>query len=581
MKTLKKPLLKFLFITVISFSVFSCVSPQKPKIKVILEDGDYTTNVNTLELEKGSDFTFNVVLDIHKIIVDTSYSNYSISESLTETRRYDTLTFHNVNYPMVVTLDINDAVEITYNNDEINKKEYVNKTHNRINTNNDYGSFDKSGYALIGWKNEDEIISLGSRVSVNNNLSLKAIYEKEDESSLYSYEIIDNSRLRITKYLGDSTRITIPRFIDEHQVIQIDSNAFNDLEIEQIVLPRNLSTVSDNAFNNCHINNLVFYDNISTINDASFNNTVIEHIRINAVKDPVYIKSYFGTYADKVDRLIEIKDKKKIILYSGSSTRFGFDSELIDKTFLDYEVVNMGVFAYTVSYPQVEIISKFVIEDDVLISSPEFDAIDKQINLVPHFDKDFIAMCEANYDILSLLSFDKYQYFFSSFKEYQSNRIHLAKCSYLDSPNQYDEDGNRVTSPSYNRYGDYVVYRKNNDSMKPFGVKRAFYNKKYFLKEYLDNFNACFTMLSDKKVSLIYDYSPRMDISISEDSNKETIEELDIYLKENINMEFISSTSISLMSPLYFYATDNHLSTEGVNIRTRRVIDKLLFIINI
>ena len=581
MNSVKKSSFKYLLLAVASFVIAACHNVNVQKVKVMLEDGEYVTNTNTLVLDKGSDFTFNVVLDINKIIVDTSYDNYSISESLTDTKRFDTLTFHNVNYPMVVSLSINDAVKITYQNDEITKDEYVNKTHERINTNNDYATFDKSGYALVGWKNDDEIISLGSRVSVNENLSLEAIYQKETDTSLFAYENIDNTRLKIKKYLGSDSDITIPQVINDHQVIQIDNNAFNNLNINQMVLPKTLSIVSDNAFNNCHINNLIFYDNLSTVSDVSFNDTVIDHIRINACKQPTYIKSYFGTYADKVDRLISIKDKKKIVLYSGSSTRFGFDSELIDKTFLDYEVVNMGVFAYTVSYPQVEVISNYVNKEDVLIASPEFDAIEQQINLLPKFDKDFIAMCEANYDILSILGFNKYQNFFSSFKEYQTNRSHLEKCSYVDSPNKYDEDGNQVTSPSYNRYGDYVIYRKNNEELKSFGVKRAFYNKKYFPKEYIDNFNNCFALLSDKKVSLYYDYSPRMDISISDDSDSETINELDIYLKENIKMQFISSISTSLMSPLYFCGTDNHLSTEGVNIRTKRVINELLFILNI
>ena len=581
MKSVKNSSFKYLLLAIVSFTLAACHNVSVPKIKVMLEDGEYTTNTNTLVLDKGSDFTFNVVLDINKLIVDTSYENYSISESLTDTKRFDTLTFHNVNYPMVVSLSINDAAEITYQNNEISEKEYVNKTHERINTNNNYAKFDKNGYALVGWKNKEETISLGSRVTVNENLSLVALYSKETDSSSFEYENIDNTRLKIKKYLGSDSDITIPRVIDNHQVIQIDSNAFNNLDINQMVLPRTLSIVNDYAFNNCHIDNLIFYDNLATVSDSSFNETAINHMRINAIKEPTYIKSYFGTYADKIDRLISNKDKKKIILYSGSSTRFGFDSELIDKTFLDYEVVNMGVFAYTVSYPQVEVISNYVKEGDVVIASPEFDAIEQQIDLLPKFDKDFIAMCEANYDILSILDFNKYQNFFSSFKEYQTNRNSLEKCSYIDSPNQYDEDGNKVSSPSYNKYGDYVVYRKNNEELKSFGVKRAFYNKKYFLKEYLDNFNNCFDLLRNKKVSLYYDYSPRMDISISDDSNKETVDELDSYLKENIEMQFISSASISLMSPLYFYGTDNHLSTEGVNIRTKRVINELLFVLNI
>ena len=32
---------------------------------------------------------------------------------------------------------------------------------------------------------------------------------------------------------------------------------------------------------------------------------------------------------------------------------------------------------------------------------------------------------------------------------------------------EYDEDGNEVEEPSYNEYGDYVVYRPNSTSEKP------------------------------------------------------------------------------------------------------------------
>ena len=73
-----------------------------------------------------------------------------------------------------------------------------------------------------------------------------------------------------------------------------------------------------------------------------------------------------------------MKDKKKIVLFSGSSTRFGYDSEMIDQAFPDYEVVNMGVFAYSPALPQLELIRSCMKEGDVLLDSPEFDAANRQ-----------------------------------------------------------------------------------------------------------------------------------------------------------------------------------------------------------
>lgn len=559
----------------------SCSNVKDNNVKVILEDGDFRSMKNNITLPKGSDFVFNITLDIDKVIADASYKNYSVEENITSSSRINTITFHHVDYPLVITLDIKEAIKISYEGNDKYKEEYVIKNHERINTSTDYNYFYKEGYLLIGWQNEDEIISLGSRISMNQDVHLHALYMKESDISLFEYEVIDNSRINIKKYLGEEAKVVVPEKIDNKNVISLDKNAFINKEIDELFLPRTLSILKENCFINSYINSFIFFDNLKEVDDNSFNNTVINKIRINAVNAPSYIRSYYGTYLEKFDRLLLLKDQPKIILYSGSSTRFGFDSELIDKTFLNYDVINMGVFAYTASYPQIEIISHFVNDNDVVIISPEFDAIEEQINLKPIFDSAFIAMVESNYDILSLLEFNKYDNFFSSFKEFQTNRSKLNQYSYQDSAYQYDEDGNKTSTPSYNRYGDYIVYRKNNEERKSFGVKRAFYHMNYFSIEYIEHFNNGLELLKKENVKLFYDYSPRMNISISDDSSNESIYELGEYLKKNVNATFLSTIQDSLMDPLYFYGTDNHLSSEGVTIRTRRIINLLINSMNI
>ena len=559
------------------FLLCACNNGNKEQlVKVVLEDGDYSVANQIKEQPKGSDFTFDITLDVNKAIASTTYENYTISENIIENKRYDKITFHQVNYSTFITLYIVDAVKIDYEIDGILFSEYAIKNHERLNTSNDYESFDKEGYCLTGWQKGDEIVSLGSRVDVNEAVRLKARYLKESEKNDFEYEIMDDTHVTIKKYVGEGKTIVLPSKIDGRSTTAIAKDAFADLEIEELVIPRSVGIIANGSFVNCHIKQLVFFDNLSLVSNDSFLDCKIDKVRINAVKSPCYSRNYFGAYPEKFDRLLSLKDKRKIVLYGGSSVRFGFDSELIDQTFTDYEVVDMGVFAYTQGYPQLEVINAFMNEGDVIIATPEFDTLKNQIDLKPLFDESFFAMIEGNYDILSILDISKYQNFFHAFNLYQRYREKLTGFSYPDTAYNYDEDGNYVANHSYNRYGDYIVYRRNNEERRVYGVVPAIFNKTHFSVEMIDNFNNAFSALKNKGVKLIYDYSPRSDLSISEDSSIQSAIELDEYLKANIDMAFISNAEESIIDAYYFYGTDNHLSTEGVGIRTKKVIRTLL-----
>ena len=58
MKNIKKSSFKYLLLAVVSFVIAACHNVNVQKVKVMLEDGEYVTNMNTLVLDKGSDFNF-------------------------------------------------------------------------------------------------------------------------------------------------------------------------------------------------------------------------------------------------------------------------------------------------------------------------------------------------------------------------------------------------------------------------------------------------------------------------------------------------------------------------------------------
>ena len=60
-----------------------------------------------------------------------------------------------------------------------------------------------------------------------------------------------------------------------------------------------------------------------------------------------------------------------------------------------------------------------------------------------------------------------------------------------------------------------------------------------------------------------------------EASTPEAIAALDAYFRENLNAVFLTPLQDSLLPGRYFYGTDNHLSTNGVALRTAQVITAL------
>ncbi|MCR5078681.1 MAG: leucine-rich repeat protein [Bacilli bacterium] len=575
-KTLHNPILLVGFSLVLS----ACTPAYPARVTVMLEDGNYSCANKRITLDKGSDFTFFLTLPYDYSIFGSSYSSYSLVEEidLEANKRYETITFFEVKYDTLITLDIDLAGEVSYSYGDVTYEETINMTHLRANVSNDFHLFFKPGHKLCGYLDEGgNLVSLGSRTDIGEDkrIELEPYFLKESNESDFLYEKITEDKIKILSYLGKDKEVVIPESIDGYRVYSIEKGAFSSLSLSRLVLPKDLNSLKEGAIKDTKIEELVLYDALEEITDASFMGSEVSHIRINAVSNPAYLTTYFGSYPDKFDRLRANKDKRKIVLYSGSSTRFGFDSSLIDASFQDYEVINMGVYAYTETLPQIDALLPYMKEGDILIASPEFDTLETQMNADNGIDYAYFAMVEGDYDILFSLTPSKYDGFFSSLGTFLSNRKNMNRCPYSFSPNLFDEDGNRISTSSYNEYGDYCLYRSNNEEKKSFGIRRAYYNKEYFPKSDIDLFNAAYLPLKKKGVSLYYDYSPRMDISLSSDSTKESIRELGKYLEENIDMDFLSSIEDSLVSPYYFYGTDNHLSSEGAAIRTKKVIDSL------
>lgn len=456
----------------------------------------------------------------------------------------------------------------------------VTPSHLRWNTAIGTDLFERPGHTLIGWNTcpdgSGAAVGLGSRVEPAEGLVLYAQWSPWTDSALFQWEPFGDGAA-VTAYTGDEKTVTVPGTLGGLPVRAVKAGAFAGAACDTVILPDTLRTVENGAFTGCALRSLYLSDSLRTVSDYAFADCEnLQTLHVNAARPPVYSGTYYAAFADKFDRLLSLRDRRKIVLFSGSSARFGYDSEAIDKAFEGYDVVNMGVFAYTNALPQLELILTCVGEGDILLHAPEFDAAQRQFCTTANLDAPFFNMMEADYDLISLLDLREYGQVFTAFQAYLDGREGMDPRGYALSPADFDEDGCPVDTPSYNRYGDYILYRPNAADESPIYGLPVDYTVRSFPKgAFIDPLNAEYQRFLGRGVKVYFTYAPRNRLAVSEDSTAQARAELDTYFRENLCVPVLGSIESSLVSGVYLYGTDNHLSTEGVALRTEETIAAL------
>lgn len=549
--------------------------------RVVLEEGvGYTCDDYVRTVLPGADVRFLLRCEDGYSVTGADCGEYSLAP---DPGGGTLLTVKGVRYSTVVSPTVErSSARIRYSrndgSDAANTELALTPSHLRWNTAT--ALFARPGYTQTGWNTHPDgsgiSVGLGSRVEPAEGLILYARWSAWSPDDLFDWRE-DSDGAAITAYRGHEDTVTVPAELGGLPVRSIEEDAFAGVKCTEVILPDTLYALRDGAFRGCTLSTLYLFDNIRSISDEVFDGCInLETLHLNAVEKPVYSGSYFDTFSDKFDRLLKLKDKRKIVLFAGSSVRFGYDSAALDAAFPDYEVVNMGVFAYTSAMPQLEIILSCMQRGDILLHSPEFDVTDLQFCTSRDIEYRFFNMMESNYDMLSLLDLRRYDAVFTPLEQYLTVKDPMARKSYALSASDFDEDGNPVDRPSYNEYGDYIVYRPNAASALPIYGTPVHYTVAAFpRKTCIEPMNRVYQCFLERGVHVYYAYSPRNALALSTESTPEARSELNRYLCESLCVPVITELESSLWSGVYLYGTDNHLSTEGAAIHTKRIIAAL------
>ena len=568
-------------------------------VNIVIEDNEnLILSQNIFNTSYNNDVTLSLKIKEGYKITGCDYKDYSIKK----TSDIYEITLFNIKYSTVVSIqtaksDIQIKYELNSPTDEKTSQtftEYPDATHIKLNTAIYSDDYFINGYTLTGWNTAPNQsgadICLGGRIGFDSGENSKVLYGsyvKWTDAALFTYEE-NNGFITITGYnpeninLIQEKKLVVPQKIGGKSVTYVSDNAFDGFkaDIDVLVLPPCLKTVGKAAFKNCTFSEIILYDSLENVSDYSFegcNN--LRTLRINAATKPVYCGTYYATFPDKIDYLESIKkhfpDNRTLVLFSGSSTRFGYDSPMLEQAFQDIKVANMGVFAYTNAMPQMDLILSYMQEGDILLDSPEFDASRRQFCVLNKFDDKFFNLIEENYCLMEKLDLRDYTGVFSAFNEYLLVRRGMEKRSYDLSPSDYDENFNKIAQKSYNAHGDYILFRPNATDDAPVFDLPVDYLVSAFPESYVDSLNRQAQKFTDKGITFLFTYAPRNIQAISSESTYEKRMELDNYFKESFSFPVISDIEDSLYEGRYLFETDNHLSTEGAQIRTKRIIEEL------
>lgn len=517
---------------------------------------------NGICVEPGQDAVFMLDLEYGYSLASTDYTG-TYRTAIKGTRLE--LTLENIQFPTAIHLQLtNRYCSITYDpnggSSSPQTVTYDTSIHLRPNTATGYDLFSRDGYTLDSWNTHPDgtgnRIGLGSRASVQNNLTLYAQWKKWTDPADFTYTAEDT--VTITGYRGNAEILVIPEMIDGKYVTAIASGAFSDCSFTELILPKTMDYVEAGAFQNCPIETVTLFDNIISVSDSSFSGCPqLQTLRINAIEAPYgYAFRKESIYADKVDLLIAAQGQRKMVFYGGCSMWYNLDGYKVHQTLGgNFAIINMGLNGTANSPVQMQIFSAFLEDGDILFHTPELSS--KQQLLINQgmskYDDKLWCGLEYNYDLFALVDLRTISGSFDSL------------CLYLDSKTKqtnyrqtYQDDSGQFYC---DEYGCLPVYRTE--------TQEELSDKVYLDPDYIDpaamaRLNAYYDHFREKGVTVYVSYAC-VNMDVVPEDQRQNVELLDSLFKSSIGAVVISDLDDYLFRNEDFYDTNYHmLSTAAV-----------------
>lgn len=269
---------------------------------------------------------------------------------------------------------------------------------------------------------------------------------------------------------------------------------------------------------------------------------------------PQYENGYNAALIDKVDRLESINEPK-IVLLGNSNLTYGIDSQLIEEA-IGMPVVNMGLHAANGNAFHEEMAKYNVVQGDIyILCHTSFDDDNTIKGTMAAW-----SSIENHFNLWKILRKDDIETMVRAFPAY------LKRCLNLYSSGTGNQDPGGVYARSaFNEYGDVAVLRKENEytfgeTVTPPGIGDIS----------IDRINELNNYLTSRGAALLVAGYPI-------GNGKKTVDTTEFIafqeqLSARLDCPVISNYVDYMFDYKYFYNTQFHLNSQGVEIRTSQLI---------
>lgn len=445
------------------------------------------------------------------------------------------------------------------------------------NTMPENGSFAREGYVLTGYNTKADgsgtYVGMGHKIKLESDapLVLYCMWQQaEPETSFTVSET--NGNISVEKYNGSSKEVYIPKTLGGKPVVKIASGAFAGSGVEKVYIPSSVVNVEDGAFAGSKaLSEVTFFDSLFAVSDASFENCPIKTINLHAAKNPRYSDSDLS-FSKKYERFMTA-DKARIIIVSGSSKHFGFDTGYAEELLSGgYSVVNYGTNAQMNVVFFLEALANLADKDDTIIFAPEqYGPFCDTVNGNPQMTALTFQGCESCYDLLSYADMTKYTEVFTAYSQYSKQRSGMGEKTYETRSLRLDE------------YGDCAIPRPNlNSENYKSGANGTFLFKEDTIPvDFAANVNRILDIAKKRNVKAYLSYPPYNVNSVAEDClDDESYDAYNADMRKVISVPLISDVRDYIFEGKYFYNTDYHLGDEGTVMHTEQVCDDILDVLD-
>ena len=274
-----------------------------------------------------------------------------------------------------------------------------------------------------------------------------------------------------------------------------------------------------------------------------------------------YGDTFMGELKSKYERLKETPGKR-IILVGGSGVAFDCDSEMMDKFFSSYEIVNFGMYAGLGTKAVMDLSEAYIRKGDLVILSPE----QSNQTLSDYFNGEYMwQAADGAFGMLRHIKSENFETMLGNFPKFA-----LEKLKYV-LKGQNPSTDSIYQKKSFNAYGDIALDTcRENILTGGYDVnQKVRFTEDVVQQEFLGYMNAWAERLEKKGATVWYRYCPVNELAVEEADN---LAAYDAFLRQKLDFPVIGNPENSLMEAEWFFDTNFHLNQAGKEVNTIQLI---------